>query len=38
MAIINKDQAKLGFWVAFGFFLFGLVLAAAQWGFGKVRK
>lgn len=35
---IDKQNVKLGFWIALGFFLFGLLLAAAQWGFGKVRK
>jgi hypothetical protein len=35
---VDKNNIKLGFWIAAGFFLFGLVLAALQWGFGKVRK
>jgi hypothetical protein len=35
---IDKQDIKLGFWIAAGFFLFGLALAALQWAWTKVRK
>jgi len=38
MATIDKSDIKLGFWIAFGFFLFGLVLALAQYATLKVRR
>lgn len=31
MPLLNKDKISLGFWVAIGFFLFGLIVAAAQY-------
>lgn len=34
---VNKNDVKLGFWIAFGFFLFGLLLAVAQYGLTKLR-
>lgn len=37
MAAINKPDVKLGFWIALGFFLFGLVTAAAQMILAKAR-
>jgi hypothetical protein len=38
MPQIDKADVKLGFWIAAGFFLFGLVLALLQWGWTRVRK
>jgi hypothetical protein len=38
MASVNKPDIKLGFLIAFGFFLFGLVTAAAQLILAKARR
>jgi hypothetical protein len=35
---IDKADVRLGFWVAAGFFLFGLLLAAAQYLIGMARR
>lgn len=35
---LDKPDIKLGFSLAVGFFLFGLILAVAQYGFMKLRK
>jgi hypothetical protein len=32
-----KSDVKLGFWIALGFFLFGLVMAVAQYMLLKLR-
>jgi len=37
MARIDTRDVKLGFWIAVGFALFGVVLAALQWAWTKVR-
>lgn len=34
---INKPDVKLGFFIALGFFIFGLILAVAQYLLMKVR-
>lgn len=34
---IDKADVKLGFYIALGFFLFGLLLAVAQYVLMKVR-
>lgn len=34
---VDKQNVKLGFWIAAGFFLFGLALAVLQWGWTKLR-
>ena len=31
MPTVNKNDVRLGFWVALGFFLFGAVLAIGMW-------
>ena len=38
MVSVNKADIKLGFWVAAGFFLFGALLAAAQYVLMKLRS
>jgi len=38
MAVVDSRDVKLGFWIALGFFLFGLALAAVQWGWTKVAR
>ena len=37
MPKIDKPDVKLGFWIAFGFFLFGLVLAAIMFVLRKAQ-
>ena len=37
MALVDKADVKLGFWIALGFFLFGLVMAVAQYLLLKMR-
>lgn len=38
MPAIDKSDIKLGFYVAAGFFLFGLVLAIAQYILMRMRQ
>jgi hypothetical protein len=37
MPTVNKPDVRLGFWIAAGFFLFGLVLAAIMWMLRKAE-
>lgn len=34
---IDKQDVKLGFWIALGFFLFGLAMAVVQYFLMKLR-
>ena len=38
MASIDKADIRLGFWIAVGFALFGLVTAAVQFALARVRR
>lgn len=35
---INKSDISLGFWIAVGFFIFGLVMALAQYMMTRLRQ
>ena len=37
MALVDKADVKLGFWIALGFFLFALVMAVGQYLMMKMR-
>lgn len=37
MATVDKANIKLGFWIAAGFFIFGLIMAVIQYTLMRAR-